>query len=577
MSGMPETLAGPDRAGGGDRIVGLPFATRSPVLGTHGMAATSQPLASQIAIDVLKRGGSAVDAAIAADAALGLMEPVGAGIGGDLFAIVWDPKAKRLYGLNASGRAPLGQTLAELKAKLPAGAKEIPNWGSLSVSVPGAVDGWFALHERFGRLPMREILAPTIDYAREGFPVSQLIAYYWQLNMAGFELLAARGVIEEIDNARRTYLIEGHAPREGEIFRNPDLADTLERIAAGGRDVFYRGEIAHAIDAYMKRIGGPLRYEDLAAHHSEWVAPVSTRYRGYDVWELPPNGQGIAALQILNIVEGFDLKKMGWNTADYWHVMVEAKKLAYEDRARFYADPAFYAVPLERLLSKEYAAERRRLIDMKHAAPSYPPGEVEARLEDGDTVYLTVADKDGMMVSLIQSNYRGMGSGLVPDGLGFMLQDRGALFSLDPDHPNAYAPGKRPFHTIIPAFMTKDGVPVMSFGVMGGAMQPQGHAQIVVNIVDFGMNVQEAGDAARFNHTGSTQPYVVGDRMTDGGLVQIESGVPPEVLAELERRGHKVKVTKGPFGGYQAIWRDPDTHVYRGASEMRKDGEAIGY
>ncbi|GIX16378.1 MAG: gamma-glutamyltranspeptidase [Rhodothalassiaceae bacterium] len=569
--------AGPDKTGGGDRIVGLPFATRAPVLGTHGMAATSHPLASQIAIDILKKGGSAVDAAIAADAALGLMEPVGAGIGGDLFAIVWDPKTERLYGLNASGRAPLGQTLDELKAKLPAGAKEIPNWGSLSVSVPGAVDGWFELHERFGRLPMAEILAPTIAYAREGFPVTQLIAYYWQLNMAGFELLHRQGVIEEIDNARRTYLIDGHAPKEGEIFRNPDLAATLEKIAAGGRDVFYRGEIARRIDAYMKRIGGPLRYEDLAAHESEWVEPVSINYRGYDIWELPPNGQGIAALQILNIVEGFDLKKMGWNTADYWHVMVEAKKLAYEDRARFYADPAFYDVPLKRLLSKEYAAERRRLIRMDRAAPSYPPGDVEAKLEKGDTVYLTVADKDGMMVSLIQSNYRGMGSGLVPDGLGFMLQDRGALFSLDPDHPNAYAPGKRPFHTIIPAFMTKDGRPLMSFGVMGGAMQPQGHAQIVVNIVDFGMNVQEAGDAARFNHTGSTQPFIVGSTMTDGGLLQLESGVPPEVVAELERRGHRVEITKGPFGGYQAIWRDPKTGVYWGASEMRKDGEAIGY
>ena len=569
--------AGPDKTGGGDRIVGLPFATRAPVLGTHGMAATSHPLASQIAIDILKKGGSAVDAAIAADAALGLMEPVGAGIGGDLFAIVWDPKTKRLYGLNASGRAPRGQTLAELKAKLPKDAQEIPNWGSLSVSVPGAVDGWFELHERFGRLPMAEILAPTIAYAREGFPVTQLIAYYWQLNMAGFELLHRQGVIEEIDNARRTYLIDGHAPKEGEIFRNPDLAATLEKIAAGGRDVFYRGEIARRIDAYMKLIGGPLRYEDLAAHRSEWVEPVSINYRGYDIWELPPNGQGIAALQILNIVEGFDLKKMGWNTADYWHVMVEAKKLAYEDRARFYADPAFYDVPLKRLLSKEYAAERRRLIRMDRAAPSYPPGDVEAKLEKGDTVYLTVADKDGMMVSLIQSNYRGMGSGLVPDGLGFMLQDRGALFSLDPDHPNAYAPGKRPFHTIIPAFMTQDGRPLMSFGVMGGAMQPQGHAQIVVNIVDFGMNVQEAGDAARFNHTGSTQPFIVGSTMTDGGLLQLESGVPPEVVAELERRGHRVEITKGPFGGYQAIWRDPKTGVYWGASEMRKDGEAIGY
>ncbi|MFQ5346775.1 MAG: gamma-glutamyltransferase [Rhodothalassiaceae bacterium] len=568
-------MATPDKPGGGDRIVGAPFATRAPVLGRHGMAATSHPLASQIAIDILKRGGSAVDAAIAANAALGLMEPTGSGIGGDLFAIVWDPKTKRLYGYNGSGRAPRGQTLAELKARIGAEATEIPNWGSLSVSVPGAVDGWFALHGRFGRLAMRDILAPAIGYAREGFPVTQLIAHYMKRNAANFAKQAKAGVIEELDNFRATYMKDGRTPREGEVFRNPDLAQSYALIAEGGRDAYYKGPIARTIDAYMKRIGGPLRYEDLAMHKGEWVAPVSVRYRGHEVWELPPNGQGIAALEMLNILEGFDLTAMGWNSADYWHVLTEAKKLAFADRARFYADPAFYDVPLARLLSKDHAAAQRARIDMRHAMKEVIASP--ASLEAGDTIYLTVADGDGMMVSLIQSNYRGMGSGLVPDGLGFMLQDRGALFSLDADHPNAYAPGKRPFHTIIPAFLTRDGAPLMSFGVMGGAMQPQGHVQILVNMIDFGMNVQEAGDAARANHMGSTQPFIVGAPMRDGGVLQLESGVPEDVIAELARRGHKVEVTKGPFGGYQAIRRDPATGVYWGASEMRKDGMAIGY
>ena len=559
----------------GDRVSGQPWATRSPVLGTNGMAATSHPLASQIAIDILKAGGNAVDAAIAANAALGLMEPTGNGIGGDLFAIVWDPKSERLYGLNAAGRAPLGQSLKELRKKIGKDATELPNWGALSVSVPGAVDGWFALHDRFGRLDMEQILAPTIAYAREGFPVTQLIGYYLGRAQENFEKRFADGEIEELDNYRATYLIDGEAPEEGEVFRNPDLAGTLEMIAAGGRDAFYTGEIAEVIDAYMKRIGGPLRKADFEAHRSDWVPPASVSYRGYDVYELPPPGQGIAALQQLNILEGFDLAAMGHNSADYLHVHAEAKKLAFEDRARFYADPNFFDVPLETLLSKSYAAERRGLIRMDRALEQIDHGDI--KLAMGDTIYMTVADKDGMMVSLIQSNYRGMGSGLVPDGLGFMLQDRGALFSLDEDHPNVYAPGKRPFHTIIPAFLMKDGVPLMSFGLMGGAMQPQGHAQIVTSIVDFGMNVQEAGDVARYHHTGSTEPFVVGAGMTDGGTLQVESGVGLGVIAELERRGHTVEVTKGPFGGYQAIWRDPGTGVYWGASEMRKDGAAIGY
>ena len=549
------------------------------------MAATSQPLATQVALDILKAGGSAVDAAIAANAALGLMEPTGNGIGGDLFAIIWDPKTQKLYGLNASGRAPMGQSLKQLQdrtKKMPRSVRDsdgtIADWGSASVTIPGTVDGWFEMHGRFGKLPMRSVLAPSIRYAQQGFPVSELIAQYWKSNTAGFEALHKEGVIEEIDNMRRTYMPGGKAPEEGEIFKNPDLALTLIEIAEGGRDAFYKGSLAKAMDQYFKRIGAPHRYEDFAAHKSEWVEPVSTNYRGYDVWEIPPNGQGIAALQILNILEGYDLKSMGRGNADFWHVFIEAKKRAFADRAKYYADPAFAKIPLKELLSKERAAKQRADIDMGKAALADPALPVDG---GNDTIYMTVADKDGMMVSLIQSNYRGMGSGLVPDDgngrtLGFMFQDRGAQFSLDAKHANAYAPGKRPFHTIIPAFMTKDGKPLLSFGVMGGAMQPQGHAQIVVNMVDFGMTVQAAGDVARFHHDGSTDPEG-GKAMTDGGVVEIETGVSQAIADELTKRGHKVKYSVGPYGGYQAIWRDPVTGAYWGASEFRKDGQAAGY
>lgn len=572
-SSGPQSVASLRGDNRGDRVFGAGWATRSAVLGREGMAATSHPLASQIAIDILKKGGSAVDAAIAANAALGLMEPTGNGIGGDLFAIVWDPESEQLHGLNASGRAPRGQTLDELKARL-TDKNDIPDWGSLSITVPGAVDGWFMLHEKFGRLSMSENLAPTVNYAREGFPVTQVIAYYMSLHEQGFPRLVADGIVEEIDNYKATYLVDGKAPVEGQMFSNPDLASTLERIGAEGRDVFYKGEFADTMDAYFRRIGGPLRKVDFESHTSNWIDPVSVNYRGYDVWELPPNGQGIAALQMLNILEGYDLASMGHNSADYLHVMTEAKKLAFEDRARFYADPDFYDVPLDGLLSKDYAADRRKLISMDSVLTDVDHGD--AQLLEGDTIYLTVADKDGMMVSLIQSNYRGMGSGLVPDGLGFMFQDRGAQFSLTEGHPNVYAPGKRPFHTIIPAFMTKDGQPVLSFGLMGGAMQPQGHAQIIVNILDFGMTVQDAGDAARFHHTGSTEATWQG-RMQDGGTLELESGITRDVYDELSRRGHKLNITSGPFGGYQAIWRDSESGVYWGATEMRKDGIAIGY
>ena len=483
------------------------------------------------------------------------------GIGGDLFAIVWDAEKGELAGLNASGRSPAEMTIDLVRSR---GFDEIPAFGPLPVTVPGAVDGWFELHARYGRLPMSDILAPAIRYARDGFPVSEVIAMYWA---------EAAEYYAGYPGFADTYTPGGAAPKKGEIFRNPRLARTLETIARDGRDAFYKGDIAHAIANYMREHGGVLSYEDMAAHRSEWVSPVSTNYRGYDVHELPPNGQGVAALQILNILEGFDIEAMGFGSADYLHTFIEAKKLAFEDRARHYADPEFYDAPVEQLISKSYAAERRKLIDADRAAQSYPAGDFT--LEAGDTIYLTVADEAGNMVSLIQSNYRGMGSGMTPGDLGFMLQDRGELFSLDPEHPNALEPRKRPFHTIIPAFITRDGKPLISFGLMGGAMQPQGHAQIVVNLIDFGMNLQEAGDAARVRHSGSSQP--VGGDMRDGGVVRVESGISAEVVDELRRRGHRVSDGDGGFGGYQAIRRDPDSGVYFGASESRKDGHAAGY
>lgn len=559
--------------GRGDRVIGAPWATRSPVLATNGMAATSHPLATQVAIDILQSGGTAMDAAIAANAAIGLMEPTGNGIGGDLFAIVWDPKTEQLYGLNGSGRSAKGQTLKQLKDKI-GDVTQIPNWGTPPVTVPGTVDAWFELHNKFGKLPMKENLQPAIDYARQGFPITEVIAYYMDIYQKRYERLHKAGEIEEIANYQATYLIEGKAPTEGQVFKNPDLANTLEKIAKGGRDAFYKGDIAKVIDSYFKRIGGPLRYEDFAEHSSTWVTPVSVNYRGYDVWELPPNGQGIAALQMLTVLENFDLQTMEHNSADYLHVMAEAKKLAFEDRARFYADPDYQKVDLDYLLSKQYGKKRAQLIDMKRAATKVEHGD--PKLIEGDTIYLTVADKNGMMVSLIQSNYRGMGTGLVADGLGFIFQNRGAQYSLTEGHPNVYAPNKRPFHTIIPAFITKDDQPYLSFGLMGGAMQPQGHVQMVSNIIDFGMNVQQAGDAARFHHKGSTSPTWEG-RMKDGGTLELESGMTAEVVRELQKRGHKVHITSGPFGGYQAILKDNKNGVYHGASEMRKDGQAQGY
>jgi len=567
---------------GGGRPLDASY-SRSPVYAQNGMAATAQPLASQVAIDILKAGGSAVDAAIAANAALGLMEPTGNGIGGDIFVIVWDPSTKQLYGYNGSGRSPAGRDLEQLRAqiaelkrsgKVAPDLQGIPSHGSLSVTVPGTVDGWFAVHEKFGRLPMSQVLAPAVDYAREGFPVSPVIAYYLQGSKKGLERVSA--MVEETDNAQATYFANGRAPVAGEIFRNPDLGKTLETIGRDGRDAFYRGELARTMDSYFKRIGADMRYEDLAAHRGNWVDPGSVNYHGYDLYELPPNGQGYAALQMLSILKNVDLSQWSRGSAEVFHYMTEAKRLAFEDVARYYADPAYSNIPLQGLLSDEYGKKRFELIDPDKASPEFGPGEPVLEGE-GDTTYLTVADSSGMMVSLIQSNYRGMGSGLVADGLGFMFQDRGELFSLEEGHPNVYAPGKRPFHTIIPAFLMKDGKPVMSFGLMGGGMQPQGHVQILVNMIDFGMNIQQAGDAARFMHEGGRQSTGVTESML--GTLYLEPGVPKQTVQKLKDMGHKVEVIDNGvmFGGYQAIAIDHEKGSYSGATEMRKDGTVAAY
>ena len=547
-----------------NRGLGHDFATRSVAMGTRGMAATSQPLATTTALDILKRGGHAVDAAIAANAVLGLMEPTGNGIGGYLFVIIWDNDEKRVTGFNGSGRSPASLTLAEFRRRQ---LERIPNLGPLSVSVPGAVDGWFQIHERYGRLPMAEVLQPAVDYAREGFAVTEVIARGWR---GGAESR------QQYPGFAEVYMPGGKAPAAGEIFKNPALGSTLETIGREGRDAYYKGEIARTIGRYMEEAGGFLSADDLAAHEGNWVEPVSTTYRGYTVWELPPNGQGIAALQMLNILEGYDIASMGFGSPEYLHLLIEAKKLAYEDRARFYADPEFNDIPVEWLISKRYGNQRRALIDPHSAAPSYEAGNpmLETdRLENGDTIYMT--DGDGNMVSLIQSNYSGLGSGMTPLGLGFQLQNRGALFNLQEDHFNTYEPRKRPFHTIIPAMVTRDGEPFFSFGVMGGAMQPQGHVQILVNMIDFGMNVQEAGDAPRLRHSGSSQP--TGQVMANGGSVNLEFGYSEEIIAKLKAMGHTVEVRAGGYGGYQGIRYDPVRGVFYGATESRKDGIAAGY
>ncbi len=542
---------------GFDRVTGEDFTSRSEVIAAHGMVASSHPLATQIGLEILKQGGSAVDAAIAVNAALGLMEPTGNGIGGDLFAIVWDAKSKKLYGLNASGPAPKKLSLEYFQKN---NLSEYPEFGPLPVTVPGAVAGWSELHKKFGKLPIKRLFKPTIAYAREGFPVTETIAYYFTLNKQRFQ---------DYPNFKEVWMANGDVPKTGEIFKNPALGNTLETLADKGLSEFYTGDIARITADFIQAQGGFLSYDDLASYRPEWVQPISTDYRGYEVWELPPNTQGLATLQILNILEGFNLAELGLYSTEYIHLFIEAKKLAFADRAKFYADPRFAKLPIETLLSKDYATKRRQEINPKKAALVDASGLPQY----GDTVYLTTADQEGNMVSLIQSNYSGMGSGMTPPELGFMLQNRGTLFSLDPKHLNVVAGGKRSFHTIIPAFVTKDGDPYISFGVMGGATQPQAQAQVLINIIDFGMNLQEAGDAPRIVHSGSSQPS--GERMRSGGTVSLESAFDEKIRKELVEMGHTLKYEKGSFGGYQAIMKK--NGVYYGASESRKDGQAAGY
>jgi gamma-glutamyltranspeptidase/glutathione hydrolase len=532
---------------------------RSVTFAANGMVATSHPLAAQIGLDVLKQGGNAVDAAIATSAAMGLMEPMSCGIGGDLFAIVWDAKSKKLYGLNASGRSPYRATMAFFREK---GLDLIPTLGPLSWSVPGCVDGWDQLQKRFGTRSLARLLEPSIRYAEEGVPVPEVIAGYWKSSESG-------SVTPEF---AKTYLPNGKAPRTGEIFRNPLLARTYRDIAKGGRDACYKGRIAREIVSYSDRVGGLFSLKDFEDHSSTWVEPVSTNYRGYDVWEIPPNGQGISALQMLNILEGYELGKFGHDSANYWHLWLEAKKLAFADRARYYADPEFSKVPTKELISKPYAASRRKLISMEKALEDIQPGDPKL---GGDTIYLTVVDKDRNCVSLINSNYLGFGSGHVPGDLGFALQNRGTSFALDPRHPNRLEPHKRPFHTIIPAMVTKDGKPWFCFGVMGGDMQPQGHVQILCNLIDFGMNVQQVGEAPRMEHLYSASPKGIPAR--GSGEVEAERGFPEEMISELRRRGHVIKFVDKNGGGYQGILIDPVTNTLQGGSEPRKDGLAVGY
>ena len=542
---------------GYDRITGLDFASRSEVLASNGMAATSHPLATQTAISVLKNGGNAIDAAIAANAVLGLVEPTGCGVGGDLFAIVWSADDKRLYGLNSSGPAPIKISIKEITNK---GLDAIPPYGPLPVTVPGAVAGWVELHKKFGLMDFNLLFKNAIEYAEKGFPVTEVVAYYLKLSSENFI---------NYPNFKKTWMPHGKIPSKGEIFKNPNLASTYKKIASSYGEDFYKGTIANEIVNFINNQGGYFSLEDLSNFKPEWMDPVSTNYRGYDIWELPPNGQGIAALQMLNILENYNIKDLGFGSAEYIHLFTEAKKIAYEDRALYYADPNFSDIPLKTLISKEYAKERSQLINLKKSSKSYNAG----LLEEGDTIYLTVADNYGNMVSLIQSNYRGMGSGMVPNDLGFMLQDRGEMFSLDPNHMNSLIGGKRPFHTIIPAFITKNNIPLVSFGLMGGAMQPQGHAQIVINLIDFKMNLQEAGDAPRIRHAGSSQP--TGEKMIDGGYLSLEKGISEVEISKLKKLGHKFQYDLGGFGGYQAIMLKDN--VYIGASESRKDGHASGY
>ncbi|NND08473.1 MAG: gamma-glutamyltransferase [Saprospiraceae bacterium] len=545
---------------GQDRLSGKKFATRSEVMTVNGMAATNHPIATQVALEILKKGGTAVDAAIAANAFLGFADPAMNGIGGDLFAIVWNADEKKLYGLNGSGKSPQSLSKNYFSSR---NMRTISPAGPLPVTVPGCVDAWFELHRKFGKLPVKQLLQPTIDYARQGIPtapeVADMMAYLERNLLPSY---SADGDIsfEDFPEFCKVYRKDGHFPIKGDIFTNPDLANTLQKIATDGRDAFYKGHIATEIAAYMKDHGGFLSNKDFAAHSSDWIDPVSTNYRGFDIWELPPNGQGISVLQMLNILEKYNMTKYGFGSVEHIHYFAEAKKLTYADRAKYYGDPNVNNLPVETLISKDYAERRRQLISDNHKG-NYGPG-----LEDDNhTIYLTVADKDGNMVSLIQSNSWLFGSLVVVPGLGFALQNRGTGFRLEPNHVNSYAPGKRPFHTIIPAFITHNGEPFVSFGLTGGGMQPQGHVQIVMNLIDFGMNLQEAGDAPRLRHE-----YIDGAE-----VISAESGLDYEVIRELMKMGHTVAFGFERFGGYQAIMLK--NGVYYGASESRKDGHAAGY
>ena len=544
-----------------ERGAGSPFASRSEAFSTRGMVATSQVFATQAGLEILRSGGNAVDAAIAANAVLGLTEPTGCGIGGDLFAMVWEPDKDAPVGLNASGRAPRSLNLDVFRSL---SLDSIPSLGPLPVSTPGAVDGWFELHGRYGSLDFGDLLAPAIELARAGFPVGQLTAAAWARN--------ARS-LGEFPGFADCFMPDGEAPAKGQVFANPRLARTYETLAADGREAFYRGEIAWKIAAYMRENGGYLDESDLASHASEWIRPVSSSYRGHDVYALPPNTQGIATLQILNLLEQHDIRPLRFGSAKYLHLLVEAKKLAFEDRARYYADPAFVATPTEELISKEYALERGRLIDPQRAATAVVHGD--PRLDSPQTVYLAAGDRDGLLISLIQSNYRGMGSGMTPGDLGFVMHNRGELFNLDPHHPNALAPGKRPFHTIIPGLARFAGGERLAFGVMGGSMQPQAQAQVIANVVDFDMDLQAAGDAPRVFHSGSSQP--TGEMaQQDGGRLALEPGFGAAVREELTGMGHVMGRARGVFGGYQAVMHDGKTGVLTGASDPRKDGQAAG-
>jgi len=557
----------------GDRPSGASFASRSPALGCSGAAGTAHPLATQVAIEMLKRGGSAVDAAIAANALLGFVEPTSSGLGGDCFAFVWDPETRKLEGMASSGRSPKSLSLATARSRAKNGV--LPKLGAVTVSTPGALGGWWALHQRYGKVKWAELFEPAIHYCDAGSPTPQIIGWYIKRNMAAF--LRPDSGVEETANAIHTYSPNGKAPNEYDVRRNPDLARTYRIIAEGGRDAFYDGPIAKTIDAYFKRIGGWLSVEDLREHKAEWVEPLVTKYRGVDVYAMGANTQGLATLQMLNMIEQFDMRGFGFQSAPSLHIQVEAKRLAYEDRARFYADPHFAKIPIDWLNSKDYAKERAKLIRLDRILEPIYPGQAPSH---GDTTYFSMADKDGMMVSMIQSNFRGMGSGLVADGLGFMFQDRGELFSLQEGHPNIYAPGKRPFQTIIPGFAAKDGVPWLAFGVMGGDMQPQGQTQIVVNRVDYGLDVQAAGDSPRWHHEGSSQ--TMGEdppNLTPRGILRLEAGIPADTRKALVELGWPMGESDGGFGRYECVEnrKEGDDRVYAAASEMRADGVALAY